>query len=169
MSTAIMTQWGMGVKSWMDSVQSNATSAPAPASASYSLASHRFLVKISGHVSVLGCLIYSSHKGGRIITVTSILISSLLRVSQSLLSFQKGCRSKHNYTRPRLSNITVFSSSYGIEGLLSTKSTLYDCSHAAVQFWHLILGDIISLICRCSGSCEGGGGGMNAALLIEEH
>ena len=76
-----------GVKSWMESVQSTAASA----SASSSLASQNFLVKISGHASLLQRLLSSSRNGDKIITETSIPISSLLRVSQSLLSFQKRC------------------------------------------------------------------------------
>ena len=65
-----------GVKSWMESVQSIA------ASASSSFASHNFLVKISGHTSVLQRLLFSSCNGNEIITARTINISSLLRVSQ---------------------------------------------------------------------------------------
>ena len=142
----------------MESVRSTA------ASASSSLGSKNFLVKISGHTLVLRRLLSSSWNSDERITATPIPISSLLRVSQSLPSFQKLCRSKHDSTRPRSRNTVVFSSDDGIEGLLSPKPAFYDCSHAAVRLGHLILGDVISSLCRCSGGCKGGGGGMNAAL-----
>ena len=72
-----------GVKSWMESVQSTAASTPP------SLVSDYFLVKISGHTLLLQRLFSSSSNGEKIITATWIPISSLLRVSQSLLSFLK--------------------------------------------------------------------------------
>ena len=94
-----------------------------------------------------------------------IMVSSLLCVSQSLLYFQKRFRSKHESTIPRLRNTIDFGSGDGIEVLLSPKLALYNCRHEAVQFVHVILGDLISLLCRRSGGCKGGGGEMNAALL----
>ena len=72
-----------GVKSWMKFVQSNATSA------SSSLASHHFLVKILGHTLILQRLLSSSRNSDGIITLMLIPISSLLRVSRSIPSFQK--------------------------------------------------------------------------------
>ena len=118
-----------GVKSWMESVRSTAASA----SASSSLASQHFLVNISGHALVLQRLLSSSRNDKKTITATSIPISPLLRISQSLLSFQKRCRSKHDSTRPILRNTVVFGGGDDIEGLLSPKYALYDCSHVAVQ------------------------------------
>ena len=149
-----------GVKSWMESVRSTAASA----SASSSLASQHFLVKILGHASVLRRLVSSSRNGDKIITAMSIPISSFLSVSQSLLSFQKRYRSKHDSTGPRLRNTVVFGSGDNIGRLLIPESALYYCSHAAVLLGHLILGGVILSICRRSGGCEGRGGGMNAAL-----
>ena len=143
-----------GVKAWMESVQSTA------ASASSYLASQNFLVKISGHTLVLRRLLSSYRNGDGIITTTLIPISSLLRVSQPPLSFQKLFQSKQNSTRPILRNIIVFGSVNGIEVLPSPKSVLYDCYHAAVRLGHLISGDVISSICRRSGGCVGGGGGI---------
>ena len=115
-----------GVKPQMESVQSTA------ASASSSLVSHKFLVQISGHTLVLRHILSSYSNGRKIIIATLIMISSVLCVSQYLLSFQKQCQSKHNSTRPRLRNTVVFGGGDGIELLLSPKSVLYDCSHAAV-------------------------------------
>ena len=48
--------------------------------------------------------------------------------------------------------------------LLSPKLALYYCSRVAVTLGNLILGGIISLLCRISGGCEGGGGEVNASL-----
>ena len=144
----------------MESVQSTSASA----SSSSSLASHHFLVKISGHALVLHRLLSSYCNDYKIITATSIMISPLLRVSQPLLSLKKLCRYKHNDNRPILRNTIVFGSGDGIEGLPSPKSVLYNCSHVAVGLGHLILRDVISLLCRRSGGCEGGGGGMKVAL-----
>ena len=144
----------------MELIQSTAASAPA----SSSLASHHFLFKISGHAFIIRRLLSSSSNGDKIITVTLIPIYSLLRVSQSLLLFQKRCRSKHNSTRPRLRNTAVFGSGDGIEGLLSPKSVVYDFSHAAVRLGYLILRGVVLSLCRCSGGCEVGGVVMNAAL-----
>ena len=141
-----------------ENVQSNATSA------SSSLAYHHFIVNILGRTLILQRLLSSSCNSDEIITVMLIPISSLLRVSRSLLSFQKWGRSKHDYTRPRLRKAAVFGSSDGIEGFLSPKSALCNWYHAVVRLRHLILGDVISLLCRCSGGCEGGGGGMITAL-----
>ena len=144
----------------MESVRSTAASA----SASSSLASQHFLIKISGHASVLRRLLSSSRNSKKITTAALIPIFSLLRVSQSLLSFQKRCQSKHDSTRPRLRNNVVFGSGNGIEGLLSPKWVLCNFSHADVLSKHLILGGVILSLCRRSGGCEGGGGGKNAAL-----
>ena len=138
------------------------TTTTASASASSSLAYQHFIAKISGPALVLQHLVSS-----KISTVMPIPISFLLRVSKSLLYFQKRCWSKHDYTRPILRNTVVFGSGDGIEGLLSNKYALYDFSHADVRLGHLILGDIISLLFRHSGGREGGGGGMNAALPHE--
>ena len=134
------------------------------ASASSSLASQNFLVKILVHALLLQRLLSSSRNVKKIITATSIPISCLLRISQYLLYFQKRCRSKHDSTIPRLRNNVFFGISNGIEVLISPKSELYDFSHAAVRSGHLILGDVISSMCRQSGGNEGGGGGMNADL-----
>ena len=146
-----------GVKSWMQSAWYTAASAS-------SLSSHHFLVKISGHALLLWRLLSSSCNGDKIITATLIPILPLLRVSQSLLYFQKRCRSKHDSTRLILSNTVVFVSSNGIEGLLSPKSGLYNFSHAAVLLGYLILRGVILSLCHRSSVREGGGGGMNAAL-----
>ena len=114
-----------GVKSWMESVQSTAAyNSSSSSSSSSSLAYQHFIVKILGHALVLQRLLSSSHNGKKIITATLFSIFSILRVSQSLLSLQKWCWSKHNSTRPRFSNTIVFGSGHGIEGLLSTKSAL---------------------------------------------
>ena len=56
-----------------------------------------FIVKILGQTLVLRRLLSFSRNGNKIITATSISISSLLRVSQYLLSFQKLCQPKHDY------------------------------------------------------------------------
>ena len=141
----------------MESVRSTAISA------SSSLESQHLLINISGHALVPQRLLSSSVNGNEIIIATSIPISSLLSVYQFLLYFQKRCRTKHDSTIPRLRNTVVFGSGDGIEGLLIPKLALYDCSHAAVQLGHLILGGVISSLCRRSGGCEGGCGGMNAA------
>ena len=80
------------------------------------------------------------------------------------MSFQKRCQSNHNSTRLILRNTDVFGSNDRIEGLISTKSVLYDSSHAEIRLGNLIFEEIILLLCRCSGGCEGGVGGMNADL-----
>ena len=129
-----------GIKLCIESVQSTAASA----SASSSLESQNFLVKISGHDSVLRRLLSFSRNGGEIITAALITISYLLRVSKSSLYFQKLCRSNENSIIPILINTVVLGKRNGIEGLLSTKSELYAFSHAAKQLVHLILGGILS-------------------------
>ena len=146
----------------MVSVQATAASA----SASSSLVSQYFIVKISGHALLLRHLISFSRKVNKIITAKSIPILPLLRVSQSLLYFQKRCQHMNNSTRPRLRNTVVFGSGDGIEGLISTKLALYDCSHGAIRWGRLILGYVILLLCSRSGGCKGGG--MNAALTYRE-
>ena len=147
-----------GVKSWMKSIRSTA------ASASSSLSSHHFLVKISSHALVLKLLLSSSCNSNEIITMTSIPILPFLCICQSFLYLQKLCRHKQDYTRPRLRNTVAFGSGNDIEGLISPKSSLYDCSHAAVRLGHLTLGYILLLICHHFGGCEVGGWVMNASL-----
>ena len=120
----------------MEYVRSTAASASAPSS----LASQNFLVKILSHTLVLRRLLSSSCNSKKIITATSISISSLLHVSKSLLSFQKLFRPTYNYTRPILRNTVVFGGGDGIERFLSPKSALYECYHAAVRLGNLIFG-----------------------------
>ena len=128
-----------GVKAWMESVRSNAT----PAFVSSSLEYHNVPVKILGHTSVLRRLFPSYRNGNKIITLTSIPILSLLRISQYLLSFQKRCRYKHDYNILILRDTVVFGNDNSIEVLLSPKSSLYDFSHAAIRLGNLLLGDVI--------------------------